>query len=219
MRSVVEGNADGHHAQTYRRCLRDPIPEIFRAAEYLRDAVSAHRAGDRGMAANLFRAANMPAIRAWTESIWGKQSREILQSRPAIPKDSLIPKALRTPEREPPLETRKALIAKFGHQCAFCGIPLISAEVRKRAVGLYPEAVSWGRTNQSQHAAFQALWLQFDHVLPHARGGDHSLENLLVTCASCNFGRMNYTLEELGLADPRLQPLEKIDWDGLEAFR
>ncbi len=111
------------------------------------------------------------------------------------------------------------LIGRYGYRCAFCGIPLIHKRIRERATRLYPEAVPWGRTNQSQHAAFQAMWLQFDHVLPHARGGDNSFDNLVVTCAPCNFGRMNYTLAEMGLADPRERSIEPIDWDGLECLR
>ena len=63
------------------------------------------------------------------------------------------------------------------------------------------------------------MWMQFDHILPHARGGDNSIENMVITCAPCNFGRMKYTLAEMGLADPRMRPVEKIDWDGLEQFR
>jgi hypothetical protein len=113
---------------------------------------------------------------------------------------------------------KEHLILRYGYRCAFCGIPLIHERIRARAAKAYPVAVPWGRTNISQHAAFQAMWLQFDHVLPHARGGDNSLGNVVVTCAPCNFGRMNYTLEELDLADPRTRPIESIDWDGLEGF-
>ena len=60
------------------------------------------------------------------------------------------------------------------------------------------------------------MWMQFDHVLPHSRGGDNSLENVIVTCAPCSFGRMERTLEEVGLIDPRLVPMDKTRWDGLE---
>jgi 5-methylcytosine-specific restriction endonuclease McrA len=74
----------------------------------------------------------------------------------------------------------------------------------------------WGRTNMTQHAAFQAMWAQYDHVLPYARGGNSTLDNMIVTCAPCNFGRMNYILEEVGLADPRGREPIGSKWDGLE---
>ena len=58
----------------------------------------------------------------------------------------------------------------------------------------YRDALPWGRTNTGQHAAFQCLWLQFDHVLPHSRGGPTDLDNLIITCGPLQ-------LREIGL-DP-----------------
>lgn len=57
-----------------RACLRDPIPEIEAAAHHLDAAVSAHLAGQSQLAGELIRLADMPAIRAWTESLWGGNS-------------------------------------------------------------------------------------------------------------------------------------------------
>jgi hypothetical protein len=76
--------------------------------------------------------------------------------------------------------------------------------------------VQWGRKNVEQHAALQAMWLQYDHVLPHARGGNNDLDNIVITCAPCNFGRMDYLVEEVGLVDPREHDAIKSNWDGLE---
>jgi hypothetical protein len=53
-------------------------------------------------------------------------------------------------------------------------------------------------------------------VLPHSRGGDNSIDNVVVTCAPCNYGRMQWTLDEVGLIDPRKVPIQKTAWDGLE---
>jgi hypothetical protein len=90
--------------------------------------------------------------------------------------------------------------------------------VRVRLVKTYPNAATWGSTIADQHAALQAMWTQYDHVLPHAKGGDNSLDNLVVTCAPCNYGRWHYTLEEVGLMDPRDRPPTQSLWDGLERF-
>jgi hypothetical protein len=94
-------------------------------------------------------------------------------------------------------------------------MPLVRAEVRKYLHRHYPDALPWGTTNIKQHAAFQVFWYQYDHLIPHARGGDNALENMIAACAACNYGRMQYTLEEVGLS-----LLDSSQggghWDGLE---
>jgi 5-methylcytosine-specific restriction endonuclease McrA len=116
----------------------------------------------------------------------------------------------------PGLVDREWLQARDGFHCRFCGIPLIRKEVRERIREYYPTI--WGRKNVEQHAAFQAMWLQYDHLLPHARGGDNGLANLVITCAPCNYARMDFTLGELGLLDPCDREPVRSSWDGLERF-
>ena len=113
---------------------------------------------------------------------------------------------------------RQMLIRRDSLHCRFCSIPVIDPKIRKFIRKLYTESLRWGRKNSQQHAAFQCMWLQFDHILPHSRGGDNTLENLVITCAPCNFGRMEYTLEELGLVDSRTVSIEPAPWDGLARF-
>lgn len=60
------------------------------------------------------------------------------------------------------------------------------------------------------------MWLQYDHIVPHARGGDNSIGNVVVTCAPCNYARMDYTLDELGLENPLSREPRQSNWDGLE---
>lgn len=200
-----------------RRCLREPIPEIFEAARFLDDAVSAHLAGDQAMADRLIRAADLPAIREWTESLWGGWSeRHQRREVPGAPVS--IARAMRLNLRMPNTAEKRALLERDGYHCRFCGIPVIRESVRRRIRESYPDALPWGRTNLSQHAAFQALWVQYDHILAHARGGDNSPQNMIITCGPCNFGRGDYTLAELGLIDPRTREPVRSGWDGLERF-
>jgi hypothetical protein len=47
----------------------------------------------------------------------------------------------------------------------------------------------------------------------------NDLKNIVLTCLPCNYGRNGFTLEEMGLFDPRNRKrVECIvpDWDGLE---
>ena len=206
-------NAVGEPPRT-RRCFRDPIPEIFEVAHRLNAAVSAHLAQRPREAAQLFFEANSSIAREWLESIWGKSNKDYVKvTKLPAPVDVARVKA-----RMPTKEQVAQLHVRDGFHCRFCGIPVIRPAVRKHAVRLYPDAVPWGRTNPSQHAGFQVLWAQYDHVVPHAFGGTNELDNLVVTCAGCNFGKMSYRLEELGLLDPRdFSPLTSA-WDGIERF-
>jgi 5-methylcytosine-specific restriction endonuclease McrA len=60
--------------------------------------------------------------------------------------------------------------------------------------------------------------VQYDHLVPHARGGGNGLDNIVITCGPCNFGRMERTLEEVGLIDPRTRAPVRSSWDGLERY-
>jgi len=202
----------------FRSCLRDPIPEIAEAARYLDEAVSAHLVGQSALAEELIRRADIPAIRDWTESIWGKGSPYVkYRTVPGAP--SYIPKEQRVKQRMPTAAEKTDLHQRDGYHCRFCGIPVVRKEVRVRIREVYPHALRWGPRNEDQHAAFQAMWVQYDHLLPHAQGGNNDLENIVVTCAPCNFGRMNFTLEEVGLTDPRTREPVRSTWSGLERFR
>jgi 5-methylcytosine-specific restriction endonuclease McrA len=197
-------------------CLRAPIPEIFEAAEQLDQAVTAHLDGKKDLAAKLIRGANMLAIREWVESLWGKggpwcQPRLLESDLPSIPKD-------RRTNRMPNRAGLMRLVARDGYHCRFCGIPVVRAEVRSAMHRAYPEVLPWAPGNVNQHAGFQALWLTYDHIIPHARGGTSDLHNMIVTCQPCNCGRGERTLEEVGLADPRAREPVRSNWDGLERF-
>lgn len=197
---------------TSRRCLREPIPEIFLAARLLEQAVDAHLRGNEHEASDLYRQADLPAIRDWTESIWGKKPETFPVANPR-------PVVAPAGPRMPHAEDRKRILTRDRFHCRFCGIPVIRREIRAEIRKACPDAVPWGRTNPEQHAAFQAMWLQFDHVLPYSRGGPSSPDNVVVTCAPCNFGRGELTLEEAGLLDPRGREPVRTNWDGLERFR
>lgn len=201
-----------------RTCLREPIPEIGEAARLLESAVQAHLVGNAKLAHEFISRADLPAIREWTESLWGSNSPYV-QYQPTENAPPSIPKEQRVKLRMPTTAEKNTLHQRDGFHCRFCGIPLIRKETRERIKRAYPEALSWGFKNIDQHAAFQAMWLQYDHILPHARGGDNNLDNIVITCAPCNFGRMNWTLDEVGLIDPRTRLPIQSAWTGLEEFR
>ena len=200
-----------------RQCFLAPIPEIANAALLLNEAVNAHVAGHPSLVEDLLRQANMPVIRAWTESIWGKKSSyvNVQKELATLTKTGDV---VRVTSRMPDVAMQRLLHVRDGFHCRFCGIPVIRAQVRKRFVKLYPHLKLWGKTNAEQHAAFQAMWVQYDHVIPHSKGGANDLSNIVITCAPCNFGKMEYTIKEVGLEDPMRREPKKVEWDGLERF-
>lgn len=199
-----------------RRCLLAPIPEIFEAALLLKDAVSAHNNGDKALAADLIGKADIPALALWADTLWGSVKPDVHRWRRV---DNLSPKSTLVGSRMPTVDLKRKLIQRDYFRCRYCGIPVVRQEVRARIREAYPDAVRWGRRNCEQHAAFQCMWLTYDHVVPFERGGDNSLQNVVVSCWPCNGGKAQYALEELGLLDPRQSPAVKSDWSGLEEFK
>lgn len=195
-----------------RPYLRAPIPAIEQAAESLRLAAQAHMTGQRARAAALLNESNDPAVRQWTESIWGKGGAYAV-SGPFNTSPAFIVGAS---ERMPDIDLQRALHRRDGFYCRFCGVPVIRKQVREYFRAQYPEVRVWGRKNSEQHAALQCMWAQYDHLLPHSRGGQNTLENLVVTCAPCNYGRMQYTLEEARLTNPLERAPRIGPWNGLE---
>ena len=199
-----------------RRCLREPIPQIAEAQALLDEAANAHLAGDRARAAERIAAANMPQIREWTDTIWGRHNADILRIRKVPNAPPSLALALRPKPRHPGAALRRRVVARDGYHCRFCRIPVMDRRIRTLLRAVYPEALGWGAKNGEQHAAFQCMWLQYDHVLPNGRGGESTFENLVITCAPCNFGRMERTLEEVGVMEPTPAVTSQSNWDGLE---
>ena len=201
-----------------RYCLREPIPEIEIAARRLEHAVGAHLRGECHAAEGLLRQADDRVVWDWLDSVWGKKTifnrpRRILSNPPKLPDE------LRAKPRDVSAETKRLIHQRDGYYCRFCTIPVIRREVRDAIRKEYPRAVSWERTNATQHAAFQCMWAQYDHILPHARGGCSDLENVYLTCAACNYGRGPYLLEDFDLLHPSTHAPRQGSWGGLENFR
>ena len=208
---------------TLKPFLLDPIPEIFHAARSLDAAVSAHLLGDAPLAAELIRRADLPAMRDWTNALWGKGGPKKFNWEPA---------ALHRcdPAVDPEGRAAGGADAVDGGEAGADrarrpALPVLRHPAdpqgggRARPRGLSGPGDLGRHTNATQHAAFQALWLQYDHLVPHARGGTNAPNNMLITCAPCNYGRWHLTIAEVGLADPRERAPVRSPWDGLERFR
>jgi 5-methylcytosine-specific restriction endonuclease McrA len=204
-----------------RQCFSPPISEIFEAADLLKRGVSAHIQGDFVAAEHYFRAADIPAIGDWLDPIWLRKS-DLVRREKVTNVPPIVPKEKRYKPRIAPRSLCKALVTRDGHHCRFCGMPLVRSAIRKCINKLYPSAARWTSPKETdQHRGLQVMWMQFDHLLVHSRGGATDLENLVVACAACNFGRDRFTLDEMRLTDPRIDVRlpsweGRHTWDGLE---
>lgn len=207
--------------KTMRANFGSPPSLLFKTAQLLNDAVDAHISADVELADTLIREADIPELGEWLDPIWLRKS-EVTKAIKVEGIPPVLPKDQRDPARMPTANMKRELIARDGHHCRFCSIPLVRAEVRKELCRLYPNAARWTSPCETdQHRGLQVLWLQYDHLMVHSRGGATSLENMVIACVACNFGRDRYTLEEMRFLDPRTHPRTPnwsgaAGWDGLE---
>lgn len=201
-----------------RRCIKEPIPEIFDVWNLMCNAVDAHLSGETARADFLFRQANSQAVWEWLNSSWTGVAKNVVIWKPAGDSHP-VDQELRDPDRKISKAVRSIVLARDGYKCRYCGLPVIDARIRKQAHLLYPDAVPWdSRDNKNQHAGFQCLWLQYDHVEPHSHGGRSDPDNVVIACASCNYGKDRFTLRQLRLIDPRDTPPASSKYNGLENF-
>lgn len=202
-----------------RASLKALIPQLFHSWLDLSGAADAHLAGDRTSADALLRQADRGTLWDWLNPEWAGSPRNVVEQRPSGDTRP-VPKAMRDPVRHLTTETKAFVLARDGHRCRYCGSPVISADIRKLLHKLYPDSVPWDRHDPRQrHQGLQALWLQFDHVVPHYHGGRSDPANIVVFCALCNYGKDRFTLRQLHLSDPRDREPVPVDWDGLERLR
>lgn len=195
-----------------RTCFLPPIPELDIAADLLADAADALLAAQPERAGRLLRQADMPVLRDYALRIMGREDRWIHRRRdvPGLPAATA-----RVGRRMPPAAMERALYARDGWRCRFCGCRVVVKPARDRMRRLLRDAIRVDVAARDYHAAFLALTAVPDHVVPHSHGGGNDLDNLVTACWPCNNGRGAYRLEEMGLADPRSRPPLVDAWDGL----
>jgi len=136
-------------------------------------------------------------------------------NRQEIDKINLLVKAEnKTPRLIPGVESK--VFIRDNYRCRYCGIRIVAKNVfveYSRILGT--ERFSVERENNKRNGLTLGLRGVADHVEPYASGGETELDNLVTSCYSCNFGKAGYSLEQLGIEDPRFRPPVVDDWKGL----
>lgn len=190
-------------------CLLPPPSEVLRAGLFLNMAATLHLAGDIAGAEQAIRNADIQDCAVWADRLWGKGGP---WSRPR--REDQPPSQPGIGPRHESKQLENAIVDRDGHWCRFCGIGVVRREVRRLLHLTYPDALRWGPANRDKHSGFLALTACFDHLLPYSRGGETSLDNMVLCCWPCNNGRASLTLAEVDLLDPRdRSPQPALGWD------
>jgi 5-methylcytosine-specific restriction endonuclease McrA len=142
-------------------------------------------------------------------AIWAYKTR----AKISTPKNLISYKGKRMPSDE----EKKIIFDRDGYTCQYCGIPVVSSENFKKASLLIgSNYFSVEKSDRRAHGVklmFSATW---DHVVPFRISGNSGLTNLVTCCWGCNFGKYEFSLEDLGLDDPRKNPKRgSQEWTGL----
>ena len=116
-------------------------------------------------------------------------------------------------------KVERLVFLRDSYRCRYCGLRTISKDVfseYSRIVGR--EFFSVERENSKRNGLTLGLRGVADHVEPYASGGLTEIENLVTSCYSCNFGKAGYTLDQLGIEDPRLRSPVNDGWQGLTDY-
>ena len=118
-----------------------------------------------------------------------------------------------------PAKLQNAVFERDGYRCRYCGNKLIDQDIlRGFAKALDSPIFTRGTTNLTSHAVIHIAWPVADHVVPWSRGGETSMDNLVASCAPCNYGKADFTIEQIGISNPLNRPALVDEWDGLRSL-
>jgi hypothetical protein len=117
---------------------------------------------------------------------------------------------VQTPEPILPLDPVKTfskfesrLFARDNYKCRYCSDPVISKKMFKEANSVIGSSfLPLGRTNLTRSGFYLMFVATLDHVTPWSLGGKTDESNLVTSCWSCNYGKANFTVEQIGLWNP-----------------
>jgi 5-methylcytosine-specific restriction endonuclease McrA len=176
-------------------------------------AVEAFIAGNKNLCLEIIDQIRTTEITEWYIE-HGQMSGRHRKLQLNIPPPETIDIDLRDPIRSP-AKLQKQVFERDSYHCRYCGGKLISQEFLITFIKrLNSPLFSRGETNLNTHGIIHLTWPVADHVIPWNKGGRTSLDNLVSSCAPCNYGKDGYTIKQLGMIDPFERPVKISDWDG-----
>jgi len=117
---------------------------------------------------------------------------------------------LSSPDPILPLDTVKTftkfepiLFERDDLRCRYCNSQVLSKKNFKKAHAvLGTDVFPLGKTNATRSGFYLMFVATLDHVLPWSLGGRTNEMNLVTCCWSCNYGKANFTVDQLGIDNP-----------------
>lgn len=196
---------------------QSPLPPpdwIARQLNLFREAVHQLADGDREGCLTLLSQTRSAQMRDWYiehGQVSGKHRARLL-NLPTHPNvETQQRDSLRSPSK-----FEKQVYERDGFRCRYCGIRLVSPDVLKATIkALNTTAFRRGPRNIDTHGILCIFYPSADHVVPWNKGGLTNPNNLVTSCVPCNFGKDQFTIEQIGIEDPRSRQPHLGDWDGL----
>jgi hypothetical protein len=133
-------------------------------------------------------------VHAQNTGAWRSKAFATLAPTPVMPLDPV-----KSFTRFEPL-----VFARDNFRCCYCDSEVLPKKVFKQVhTALGAETLPLGSTNTTRSGFYLMFVATLDHVLPWSLGGRTDESNLVTCCWSCNYGKANFTVEQLGLNDPR----------------
>ena len=102
------------------------------------------------------------------------------------------------------------LFARDNYKCQYCRDHVIPKRVFSKAnLRIGSTDFPLGRTNLTKSGFYSIFVATLDHVLPWSLGGRTDETNLVTCCWSCNYGKANFTVEQIGIKNPLRSKIER----------
>ena len=175
-------------------------PEWIKGSfELLVDAITYASAGKVDLARSILKDSRDLEMRTWyhvhAQNIaqWRFDTFKVKSPEPVLPLDPVT--------RFSKFESK--LFARDDYKCRYCSDHVIPKKVFKKAQSLIGSAdLPLGSTNLTKSGFYSIFVATLDHVIPWSLGGRTDESNLVTSCWSCNYGKANFTVEQIGVKNP-----------------
>lgn len=174
--------------------------------QLLVDAITHASAGKVDLARTILKDSKDLEMRTWyhvhAQNIaqWRFDSLKVKSPEPILPLDSVTSLSK--------FETK--LFARDNYKCQYCSDPVIPKKVFSKAISRIGSTdLPLGRTNLTRSGFYSIFVATLDHVLPWSLGGRTDESNLVTCCWSCDYGKANFTVEQIGIRNPFNAKIER----------